>query len=479
MSNSNQQNAYQVSIKEHYEEDDNGEGIIQNIERKNNYKNENNGKSDEKQNDANNNNNNNINNINNNNNKDIVENSNNAKLYTTPAIKKWYILCGICPEFITFTKSEKRWILIYKIGQNLCSKILSVPGQIAFMRSLQFPMIYAIIFGTAMGLGAFFQHQQVELIISKNVDAIEVLRNKEMTNKLDAFVQQFNCSFVKLFIKEVIAFPMIFFLAFPIYLLFTMEEYILLGLFIAYQTVGMINHCQRLGLQEYSTEFVRKKIKNEIIQYIKSIEDIILNTKDDDDDVLILPPKKNMKEKNNQTKVEYIQSLIRRKQLKYQSRMLQRKKLYKYHPFQIVVMTITSIVLLVNVATIHSLNHNIIIQIISYIFSVFMIVMMIYTVSDKATELSTNQQIFINAKKKLEFIDFMRNVELKLQMRYELFDTWLEKQKEYTILHIFGFPLNGELVKRVIFAITSLCSIAVVYVGREMVLGNSQFNVVV
>ena len=41
MSNSNQQNAYQVSIKEHYEEDDNGEGIIQNIERKNNYKNEN------------------------------------------------------------------------------------------------------------------------------------------------------------------------------------------------------------------------------------------------------------------------------------------------------------------------------------------------------------------------------------------------------------------------------------------------------
>ena len=159
--------------------------------------------------------------------------------------------------------------------------------------------------------------------------------------------------------------------------------------------------------------------------------------------------------------------------------MLQRKKLYKYHPFQIVVMTITSIVLLVNVATIHSLNHTIIIQIISYIFSVFMIVMVIYTVSDKATELSTNQQIFINAKKKLEFIDFMRNVELKLQMRYELFDTWLEKQKEYTILHIFGFPLNGELVKRVIFAITSLCSIAVVYVGREMVLGNSQFNVVV
>ena len=34
MSNSNQQNAYQVSIKEHYEEDDNGEGVIQNIERK-------------------------------------------------------------------------------------------------------------------------------------------------------------------------------------------------------------------------------------------------------------------------------------------------------------------------------------------------------------------------------------------------------------------------------------------------------------
>eukprot|EP00943_MAST-04B_sp_MAST-4B-sp1_P008651 g8651.t1 len=443
----NQNNAYQVSVKEQH--DDESEDLIQNIEK--------NGKSDGKQ----------------NNNKDIGNNyctdkkynsNNDTKLYTTPAIKKWYILCGICPEFITFTKSEKRWILIYKIGQNLCSKLLSVPGQIAFMRSLQFPMIYAIIFGTAMGLGAFFQHQQVELVISKNVDAIEVLRNKDMTEKLDRFVQQFNCSFVKLFIKEVISFPMIFFLAFPIYLLFIMEEYILLGLFIAYQIVGMINHCQRLGLQEYSIEFVRKKIKNEIIQYIKSIEDIILDTKDD------------VPKEHNQTTVEYIQSLLRTKQLKYQSRMLQRKKLYKYHPFQIVVGAITSFVLLVNVATIHSLNHNIIIQIISYIFSVIMIVMMIYTVSDKATELSTNQQIFLNAKKKIEFIDFMRNVELKLQMRYELFDMWLEKQKEYTILHIFGFPLNGELVKRVVFAITSLCGIAVVYVGREMVLGNSQFN---
>ena len=49
--------------------------------------------------------------------------------------------------------------------------------------------------------------------------------------------------------------------------------------------------------------------------------------------------------------------------------------------------------------------------------------------------------------------DFMHAVESNLGMRYEIFDQWLNKQKQIATIHVLGFPITGELVKRMLFAL--------------------------
>ena len=60
-------------------------------------------------------------------------------------------------------------------------------------------------------------------------------------------------------------------------------------------------------------------------------------------------------------------------------------------------------------------------------------------------------------------------------MRYEIFDQWLNKQKQIATIHVLGFPINGELVKRMLFALTSVISI-LFYVGRSLINPNDMFQ---
>ena len=62
--------------------------------------------------------------------------------------------------------------------------------------------------------------------------------------------------------------------------------------------------------------------------------------------------------------------------------------------------------------------------------------------------LSQSPNLFEQGKRELEVIDFMHAVESNLGMRYEIFDQWLNKQKQIATIHVLGFPINGELVKR-------------------------------
>ena len=45
--------------------------------------------------------------------------------YVTPAIKRWYVLCGVCPEGIEFRKGERQLAFVWKIIGFIASVILT------------------------------------------------------------------------------------------------------------------------------------------------------------------------------------------------------------------------------------------------------------------------------------------------------------------------------------------------------------------
>ena len=59
-------------------------------------------------------------------------------------------------------------------------------------------------------------------------------------------------------------------------------------------------------------------------------------------------------------------------------------------------------------------------------------------------------------------------------MKYELFQHWLlVNQKEIVTVKIVGNPINGDTAKKLLAIVASLSSLALIYIGRSLILGDS------
>ena len=159
---------------------------------------------------------------------------------------------------------------------------------------------------------------------------------------------------------------------------------------------------------------------------------------------------------------------MRTKQKQFERSMLTRKKSLAYLPRDVLIRSLT-VIFLVTVLALRPVTDDIPLNVGTFIIVVLSVVAFFLNLKSAFKMLSQSPNLFDHGKRDLEVIDFMHAVEKKLGMRYELFDQWLDKQKKIATVHVLGFPINGELVKRMLFALTSVISILFFYVGRSLV----------
>ena len=86
-------------------------------------------------------------------------------------------------------------------------------------------------------------------------------------------------------------------------------------------------------------------------------------------------------------------------------------------------------------------------------------------------QLAQGPRVFKNASKSILSLRFIRDVEKNLNMKYDLFKYWfMVEQKELVTVKILGNRVDGDTTKKLLTIIASLCSLALFYVGRNVVL---------
>ena len=54
-----------------------------------------------------------------------------------------------------------------------------------------------------------------------------------------------------------------------------------------------------------------------------------------------------------------------------------------------------------------------------------------------------------DASEKLKYLDFMKGVETKFNLRYDIFETfWLREQKKMVTVNILGLPMERETIRK-------------------------------
>ena len=81
--------------------------------------------------------------------------------------------------------------------------------------------------------------------------------------------------------------------------------------------------------------------------------------------------------------------------------------------------------------------------------------------------------IFQIASEKLKYLDFMKGVETKFNLRYDIFETfWLREQKKMVTVNVLGLPMERETMKKMLFAMTSLFLASISYMARDIIIHN-------
>jgi hypothetical protein len=382
-----------------------------------------------------------------------VNNNNKSQTFETPAIRKWYIRCGMLPDVLHFSKSER--------------KIAKLFWAIEFMHIFIFqgPAFYFMMTGiglsTETGLamaaisliqGSTFQ-KKVGIIISKCKDAKKILHSKEGCEKLHEMVKKHNVSAVLLFIRSLLS-PFLILAAYALYRyisLGTLIGYIKFIVIVLYIAAGLY-HSLCMSYLDFLKMFVLKNNKHEIENYILAIEGIILDNK-------IAPNKEKAKQ------------LLRTKQKEFEMRVTNRKDTMFYHPSTVIALSLMCIIFTVYLIT-RERTSDVALEIGTYLMGIVICSMTYGIVTVHGQQMAQGPRVFEKEMKKLQFVDFMEQVESKLGIRYELFEKWLLVQKKIATIHVLGAPINGEVVKKVIVSLTGLISFAMLYIIRDTFFAN-------
>ena len=370
--------------------------------------------------------------------------------YVTPAIKRWYVLCGVCPEGIEFTKGERQLAFVWKIIGFIASVILTPAAIYSALEGYRMDEPIKIILTVAVFIGGVTFRNKVDLIISKSIDAKECIRDPDDCKKLHAIAKPFSAAVPILFFKFwTTGIPIIMY--YPIYtLIFVQGKYLMAGFCVAYLLLGL----PIFAMQQYnvfSRTFLARKNEIEIKSYLSIVEDIVLNKKK------VINKKDSLR-------------LLREHQMNFEYRMKERKKAYFFHPLNVFLGIVVSISVILVFVT-RTMTNDIPFEIGTHLCVLYVLFMGMFLLTYvHGFQLAAGPIIFRKACEKLKFIDFIKGVEEKLTMRYETFDEyWLKEQRRMVTVHVLGFSLDGELLKKIIFSLASLSSIAVIYVGRSLI----------
>ena len=401
---------------------------------------------------------------------DIDQNSQGKKTYETPAIKRWYIYCGLLPKAIYFTKQEIMLAKFCKFITTLNTKCLVLPLMFYLFYGFGFDFSISLTFASIFQIQNLTFENKTRLIMSESIDARELLECEEKCKKLHKMVKKFNISLPKKYIKHFFSVQNIFMLIYPTINLLTNEKFIqngsyfhrYVGLATLYSiaTFFMAFHDCRMVYAPFMKEFPMKNNKIEIENYIEKIHDIVMNCS------------------NNNTTADETLKVLEDNQKRFTYRMHERKKSFFFHPMNVILGLIMTFILIFALI-IKERDPNLVFEILSYfLFIAFFNIVVMVIFRQHAIQLAQGAFVFDSKKTILDSLRFMQAVESNLKMSHHyLFEKWLAKQKLLCTVKILGLKVNSDLVKQFITILGSLCSLALAYVARDIIQQNISISV--
>lgn len=375
-----------------------------------------------------------------------------SQTYITPAIKKWYTYCGLCPAGVPFTPQEKFVAFICKWSLLLHTKVLAGPAVYCVAASYGVEEFLRICFSLVWVTGWFFFADKVKLVIETSIDAREVIRDPDDCKKLHGMAKKFNVPFPVLLLRSFFRIYMVVLAYFPLYSLFRYKRYVMASIVLLYFATG-VPVGPSLVYSMFSKAFIARKNEIEIKSYLSIIEDIVLDTKK------VISPKDSMK-------------LLRKHQAVYEYRMKERKKSFSYHS-RAILAGILAIVFIIIMIIMRERTSKLLLEASTYSLAIFFLLVSFWLIYMHATQIVMGPVIFQNASEKLKYLDFMKGVETKLSLRYDIFEKfWLREQKKMVTVNVLGVPMERETMKKIIFAMTSLFLASISYMARDIIMYN-------
>lgn len=402
-------------------------------------------------NNSNENNNNDYNNNDSNSENKLELNSTNTKTFETPAMKKWFIRSGLLPKIIFFTTTERRTAKLYKILHMISTKGTTALGIFYMFYGFGIDFNIALVLGIAMAIQHLTYENKTRFILSKSFDMLEVLQSPEDCKKLHNMVKQFDRS---LFLCASQIIPQGIFCVYPLYRLFSLGNYVGFGILIFDLCIEWINNFRQV-YTVFLKEFVFHRNEKEIQGYLLKVKDIVLSNE------------------KGRTASENLK-ILEKNQSEFEYRMTERKKTFFYHPMN-VLMGIVIPLLCVTAMVFRTRTNDTILEIATHFFLMgFGFAFANILLGTHAFQLAQGPQVFTKYAKKLQSLRFMKQIEVNLNMKYELFQHWLlVNQKEIVTVKIVGNPINGDTAKKLLAIVASLSSLALIYIGRSLILGDS------
>ena len=386
---------------------------------------------------------------------------NKGPTYETRAIKRFFVYIYAFPKCLEFDDDEKHLAKICRVIQSISCFLLTGPTMFCMFFSIGLETVFCVILGLIGFTQYIYQHSKVSAQLVHTMDMDVILHNPELCKQFHDKIKRFDVPLFKLFLKDFLNPSTYIMVGYPIYVFIRDKYWGLLAICIVFTLFGFLNQCQRVGL-DIARKIIYERNEIEIKEYLKSIENIILNNNNKDET------------SSKIISAVDIKSIMRKKQKHFERSMIARKRSLVYLPLDVLIRSLT-VIFLVTVLMLRPVTDDVPLNIGTFIIVVLNVLAFCLNLKRSFKILSQSPNLFDQGKRELEVIDFMHAIESKLGMRYEIFDQWLDKQKQIATVHVLGFPINGELVKRMLFALTSVISILFFYVGRSLINPNDMF----
>eukprot|EP00944_MAST-04C_sp_MAST-4C-sp1_P011888 g11888.t1 len=385
--------------------------------------------------------------------------------YETRAIKRFFVYIYAFPKCLEFDDDEKYLAKICRVVQSISCLLLIGPTMFCIFFSIGLETVFCVILGLIGFTGYLYQHSKVSAQLVHTMDMDVILHDPELCKQFHDKVKRFDVPLFKLFLKDFLNPSTYVMVGYPIYVFIRDKYWGFLAICIVFTLFGFLNQCQRVGL-DIARKIIYERNEIEIKEYLKSIENIVLNNAANDN--------KDEEEAATAMSAVDIKSIMRKKQKHFERSMIARKRSLVYLPLDVLIRSLT-VIFLVTVLMLRPVTDDVPLNIATFIIVLLFVFAFFLNLKSAFKMLSQSPNLFEQGKRELEVIDFMHAVESNLGMRYEIFDQWLNKQKQIATIHVLGFPINGELVKRMLFALTSVISILFFYVGRSLINPNDMF----